>query len=542
MSTQQQNKTLAGLAISHGVALGVAYVYRDILQRELEYYAVSEADAGEEWTRIENAVSAVCEDLKRTADKVEKRVDNDASKIFLAQEAMLQDPALTDDLKKTLKEEHINAEHVVKQVFLRWERRYQQVDRDDIKQPSEDIADLARRLLLVLQGIHAHTLEKMPEGSILVARHLLPSDTVFLSRHSTAAVVVEYGGRVSHAAILTRELGVPGVVQIPNLLQHIQTGDTVFVDGDRGRIVVRPDEELKKKLYESVQERWSGAVHAQSGRQEPATTQDGRTINVMANVGCKEDIEHAVASGADGIGLHRTEHLYLSRQSPPSEQTIVERLQEALAPLEGKPVVLRLLDAGGDKNVAFLNIEPEQNPFLGRRGIRLLLEHHDLLDTQLRAFLRLSTDHDVRIMVPMVTVAEDMKKTRDLLVAAAADMEIGKPPPLGAMLETPAAALCVRDIAPYADFLSVGTNDLTQYTMAAGRENPLVSDYFIDDHPAVMRLLKIIVAEADGCPVSICGELAGRPDALPALLDFGITTLSVAPALIPELKERIRQV
>jgi phosphotransferase system enzyme I (PtsI) len=261
----------------------------------------------------------------------------------------------------------------------------------------------------------------------------------------------------------------------------------------------------------------------------------------MANVGCREDVEHAVASGADGIGLYRTEHIYLSRQSPPSERTVLQRLREALSSMPDKPVVLRLLDAGGDKKMPFLNVEPEQNPFLGKRGIRLLLEHEDLLTIQLRAFLRISTDHDIRIMVPLVTVAEDMKRTRALLLAAAADLDNGKPPPLGAMLETPAAALCVRDIAQHAEFLSVGTNDLTQYTMVAGRENPLVSNYFIDDHPAVMRLLKMIADEADGCPVSICGELAGRPDALPALLDLGITTLSVAPPLIPEIKEHIRQ-
>jgi phosphoenolpyruvate-protein phosphotransferase len=541
MEQRNSSEALDGLAISPGLAMGVAYLYRDILQREIEYYSISEANAGNEWTRIENAVSDVCEDLKRTADKVEKRVDNDASKIFLAQEAMLQDPALTDDLKQTLKEEQINAEHVVKRVFLRWERRFHQADRDNIKQRGEDVADLARRLLLTLQGIHAHTLEEMPEGSVLIARRLLPSDTVFLSRYSTAAVVVEYGGRVSHAAILTRELGVPGVAQIADLLAHVQHGDTLFVDGDRGSIVVRPEGELKKHLYGRVQERWSGTVHAKSRCRETATTQDGRKITVMANVGCKEDIEHAVANGADGIGLYRTEHIYLSRQSPPSERTIVQGLRDALSSLSGKPVILRLLDAGGDKNVPFLNVQPEQNPFLGRRGIRLLLEHEDLLNIQLRALLRLSTNHDARIMVPMVTGAEDIKKTRDILLAAAADLDIGTLPQLGAMVETPAAALCTKEIAHYADFLSVGTNDLTQYTMVADRENPLVSNYFIDDHPAVIRLLKIITAEANGCPVSICGELAGRPDALPILLDLGITTLSVAPPLIPEIKERIRQ-
>jgi phosphoenolpyruvate-protein phosphotransferase len=416
-----------------------------------------------------------------------------------------------------------------------------QMDRDDLKQRGDDVADLARRLLLILQGIQAHTLEKMPEGCVLVARRLLPSDTVFLSRHSTAAVVVEHGGRVSHAAILTRELGVPGVAQIPDLLDHVRPGDTVFVDGDRGNIVVRPDDTLKKELCDRIQERWSGSVQAGTRCRETAVARDGREITVMANVGCKEDVEHAMTCGADGIGLYRTEHIYLSRRSPPSERTIITRLRDALSPAKNRPVVLRLLDAGGDKNVPFLNVVSEQNPFLGRRGIRFLLEHEDLLTIQLRAFIRLSADHDVRIMVPMVTVADDMKRTRDLMLVAATDLNIQPPPPLGAMIETPAAALCVSDIAPHSDFLSIGTNDLTQYTMAAGRENTQVSDYFIDDHPAVIRLLKIVMTEATDCHVSVCGELAASADALPALLDIGISTLSIAPPLIPEIKECIRQ-
>jgi phosphoenolpyruvate-protein phosphotransferase len=537
---ENSSATYQGLAISPGLAMGTAYVYRDILQRELEYHSVGEADAGEEWTRIENAVELVSDDLKRTARNVKREVDDEASKIFLAQEVILRDPALTDDLKETLEKDMVNAEHVVKRVFLRWERRFQQADREDIVQRGDDVADLARRLLMILQGIHAHTLEDLPDNSVLVARRLLPSDTVFLSRHSTTAVVVEEGGRVSHAAILTREMGVPGVARIPHVLDHVRRGDTVFVDGDDGNILVNPYPALKKSLQERMHMRWAETVRATSRCRAGAVTRDGREIAVLANVSCREDIERAALRGADGIGLYRTEHLYLSRHSPPSEDMIVKSLAESLAPLRGKPAVLRLLDAGGDKHVPYLNIAPEQNPFLGRRGIRLLLEYQDLLSTQLRAFVRLAADYDVRIMVPMVTVADDMKRTRQCLREAATDLGVAKPPPLGSMIETPAAALCAADIAAHADFLSIGTNDLTQYTMAADRENPAVNTYFVDHHACVMRLIGIVAAEASGCPVSLCGELAGRTEALPTLVELGIGALSVAPPLIPELKERIR--
>jgi phosphotransferase system enzyme I (PtsI) len=538
---QQSDVKLKGIGISPGVAIGTSYIYRDILQRGFEYYSISEAEAGEEWMRIEDAVYQVSEDLKRTADKVEERMNNDSSKIFLAQEAMLRDPTLTEDLKKTLRTELVNAEHVVKQVFLRWERKFLQLHREKIRQQGDDIADLARRLLLILEGIHAHTLENIPEGSVLVARRLLPSDTVFLSRNSTAAVAVEHGGRVSHAAILTRELGVPGVAQIPDLLDHIKPGDVVFVDGDHGEIAVRPNEESKKALSAIVERRSQKTERAKARCRAPALTPYGLQVTVLANVSCKEDVEHAAENGADGIGLYRTEQIYLSRQSPPSERRITESLSNALSAAKGTPISLRLLDAGGDKSVPFLNVTPEQNPFLGKRGIRLLLDHPDLLETQLRAFLRLSDEYDVRILVPMVTVAEDMQKTREMMMAATTEMHRSKPVPLGAMIETPAAALCVSEIIKYADFLSVGTNDLTQYTMAAGRENSQVSDYFVDDHAAIMRLLKIVATEANDRPVSICGELAGRADSLPELLQLGITTFSVAPPLIPEVKEHIRE-
>jgi phosphoenolpyruvate-protein kinase (PTS system EI component) len=274
---------------------------------------------------------------------------------------------------------------------------------------------------------------------------------------------------------------------------------------------------------------------------EPTVTRDGTAIAVLANVGAIDDAALAASYAADGIGLSRLEQFYLSRTVPPSEEELIEEIGGVCRHFPDKPVTVRLLDAGGDKDIGFLNCPEEADPFLGRRGVRLLLANPELVTAQLRALLRLSSDHNVRIMVPMVTLAEEMEEVRTLLESAAAELDVRTLPPLGAMVETPAAALCAADIAAQADFLSLGTNDLTQYTMAAGRENPLVEDYFQEDHPAVLRLIRTVLAEAHSCPVALCGEIAGRTDDLQTLVRLGLRTFSVAPGLVPEVKYAVRR-
>jgi phosphoenolpyruvate-protein kinase (PTS system EI component) len=261
----------------------------------------------------------------------------------------------------------------------------------------------------------------------------------------------------------------------------------------------------------------------------------------MANVGCGEDVTAAFENGADGVGLYRIEQFYLSLTSPPSVAELLAELRQSLLPLRGRRITVRLLDLGGDKPVPFVQFPSEDNPFLGRRGVRLLLEYPDLLDTQLKALLEIARDHDLQILVPMVTLAEDMARVRERLRKIGEDAGVESLPPLGAMIETPAAALCVGEIIRHADFLSIGTNDLTQFTMAAGRETPQVSDYFMENHPAVLRLVRMVLEEAGTIPVTVCGELAADLSSLPILLKLGLRSLSVAPPLIPAAKQAIRQ-
>jgi phosphoenolpyruvate-protein phosphotransferase len=540
VSQTVRSQKLAGQGISPGLAVGSAYVYEGILQHTLQYYAIEEWEVEGECTRIEQAISEVREQLEDAETRVREQCGEALAAVFEAHRAMLDDSSLREELRGELKNELVNAEEVVKRVFRRWQRRLRRGGSGLPTSPDQDVADLGRSLLRRLAGVRAHLLEALPEGSVLVAPHLLPSDTVHLTRGSVVAIVVGHAGPGSHAALLTRELGVPAVAQIPNLLDQIAPHETLLVDGFSGSVVVAPEEATEAAFEKRIGEHRECLKRARRRCREPAQTRDGARVVVMANIGCREDADRAAELGADGIGLYRLESLFLSSRSLPSEAELFGRIRETLQPMAGSPITLRLLDVGGDKAVPWLDLPHESNPFLGRRGIRLLLDFPELLSVQLRTFLQLSQELDVRILVPMVTLAEEMEKVRDLAFDLGAERGFETIPPIGAMIETPAAALCTDTIARSADFLGIGTNDLTQYTMVAGRENPLVAHYFQERHTAVMRLLRMIGEAADDTPLAVCGELAADPEGVSTLLELGIRSLSVAPPRVPYVKEAVR--
>jgi phosphoenolpyruvate-protein kinase (PTS system EI component) len=376
--------------------------------------------------------------------------------------------------------------------------------------------------LLSLAGIHAHSLEDLPKNTVLVARRLLPSDTVFLSRSSTVAVLAEFAGPAAHAALLARELGIPCVGGIPELLKTVHTGDVVLVNGIEGTAVINPDVQAFQRYERSlVKVRKRNETMAQVGSIGRTVTRDGIEVFVMANVRSREDVELAMERGADGIGLFRTEPFFMSVKHFPSDKEFAEFLLNSLQPARGRQIEVRLLDIGADKNPVYLHLPPEPDPFLGRRGLRVLLEYPELLEAQLKAMLKVSQEFSIGILIPMVTTESDVVQVVEMFHRLASEMGIRDLPRIGAMIETPAAALSIPSLKKHVDFLSIGSNDLTQYTMAAGRENPLVTDYFIDDHPTILRLIELVVMESGDIPVSICGELAGRIDVIPRLLRSG---------------------
>ena len=527
--------------MSAGLAMGAAYVYREAMAAAPEDYEIERQQVDSELGRIEDATGKVVRDLKVSAERIEKRVDTKLAAIFEAHEAMLLDPSLHQEIRREIDGELVNAEHALVRVFRRWERKFREMSAEEHRHKADDMADLGRRILLQMAGVKTTALEMMPAGRVLVARRLLPSDTVALPRRSVVAIVLESGGPGSHAALLARAMGIPTVAQLDQATERIADGELLIVDGLTGQVILRPDADTQARCQKSIGTLRNAGSEARQRCHESAQMLDGTAVAVLANVGCREDAVAAADCGADGIGLFRLEQYYLARKTPPTAEELLVELREISAPLQGKPITVRLLDLGGDKPLPFLKLPREENPFLGQRGVRLLLKYPELITTQLRALLSFSRDHDVRILVPMVTFASEMAFVRERLVALARELGLEKMPPLGAMIELPAAALCIPELLPHTAFLKIGTNDLTQFTMAASRENPQVSDYFVDDHPAVLRLVRLVIAEGGDVPIEVCGELAGRADAVPKLLELGVRALSVAPPLIPGIKEIIRK-
>jgi phosphoenolpyruvate-protein phosphotransferase len=534
---------LIGKGVSPGMAQGKAFIYKDVLLRDSERYIINDSQIDEEKARIQKALDDVRKSLAVDARQIEDKLGKQTAKIFRAQEMILLDSYVIKEMKRVLEEKMLNAEQVVRVVFRVLARRFRDLDNEILRERGDDIDDLSRRLLLSLAGIQAHSLENLPANTVLVARRLLPSDTVFLSRSSTVGVLAEFAGPAAHAALIARELGIPCVGGIPDLLETVNAGDVVQVDGTAGTAAINPDNQALKSYQTTLEKVHQSRITVVAENAfRKAVTLEGIEVFVMGNVRSREDVERAMENGADGIGLFRTEPFFLASKHLPSSQEFTKFLLTSLEPARGKHIDIRLLDIGADKNPIYLHLRPEPDPFLGRRGVRLLREYPDLLEAQLRAILEVSQEFGIGVLIPMVTVERDVVHILSQLHKFAADMGIRELPRIGAMIETPAAALSIANLKKHVDFFSIGSNDLTQYTMAAGRENPLVVDYFIDDHPAVLRLIEIVVKEAEDTPVSICGELAGRTEAIQKVLETGIRSISAAASLIPDLKQAIRKI
>jgi phosphotransferase system enzyme I (PtsI) len=535
--------TLIGKGVSPGMAQGEAFVYKDVLLRDSELYLIDDTQIDEEKARIQKAIDDVRKCLTIDAKQIEGKLGKQSADIFRAQEAILLDSQVVKEMKRVLETEMLNAEQVVRTVFRVLARRFRDLNNDILRERGDDIDDLSRRLLLSLAGIHAHSLENLPANTVLVARRLLPSDTVFLSRSSTVGVLAEFAGPAAHAALLARELGIPCVGGIPDLLETVHTGDVVLVDGTTGSAVINPSRRALQQYNKAFDEaRKRRATMACVNTVERTATLDRIEVSVRANVRSREDVELAMECGADGIGLFRTEPFFLSTKHLPSDKAFATFLRNSLEPARGRHIDVRLLDIGADKNPIYLHLPPEPDPFLGRRGVRVLREYPELLEAQLRAVLDVSQEFGIGVLIPMVTIESDVVYVVSWLKKIAAEIGLRKLPRIGAMIETPAAALSIASLRKHVDFFSIGSNDLTQYAMAAGRENPLVAKYFIDDHPAILRLIALVVREAGTTPVSICGELAGRVDVIPKLLRTGIRSLSVAAALVPDVKFAVRTI
>jgi phosphoenolpyruvate-protein phosphotransferase len=534
--------TLKGTRISPGLASGPVWVAGDILDWSAETHRIEPHQVDAEMERVRRAFVQVEAELEESARRVSEQIDPSLAEIFRAHQLMLESLLSSNEFERELRGSLTSAAEAVKRVFRKWEAKFAAIENETLRQRADDIVDLARRVLHQLEGADAFGLAAMPVGSVLVSQRLLPSDVVAISPRDVKAIVVESLGQGSHAALLAREKGIPTLAGLPRLLSQIRRGDEALVDAFRDALIISPSPETRRDFDQRLEQYRASLLTCKGECRKPAITRDGQKISVEANLAVHASAETVIENGADGVGLFRIEELYFTRELPLSEEELFSELQHLVAPLREKPVTIRLLDIGGDKAIPSLRLAFESNPLLGKRGVRLLLDYPQLARAQLKSLLRLSQAQDIRILVPMVTLERDMQQIRELLVAVAHEMGIQKLPPLGAMIETPAAALTVGEIARHADFLSVGTNDLTQYTLVAGRDNTTVSNYYADTHPSMLRLLRIIIAEASGKSVTICGEMAGREEVIPTLLEIGFRALSISPPLIPTTKELIRSI
>jgi phosphoenolpyruvate-protein phosphotransferase len=532
--------TLTGLRISPGLGMGKAWIAADVLKAGANSGRIEPEGIPCELSRIQAAFDETRKELEESARRIEEQFNRALAGIFRAHGMMLDSLLASGEIEQEVRESLVHAEAATRRVFRRWQEKFQSLPGGTLPQRVDDVSDLGRRVLRHLMGEDSSGLKNRPPGSVLVLECLLPSDVVSLSRRNVAAIVVESLGLGSHAALLAREKSIPTVAEFPGVLDQIDDGDELLVDGDCGDVIVLPEAMTRTSFQTRLDEYGATLSRRRGACRAPARTLDGELVKVEANLGAYEDVEAVLENGADGVGLLRIEQLYLARQLPPTEQELLDDLRTVTRPLRDKPVTIRLLDIGGDKPLPSVRLPAEANPALGKRGVRVLLEYSQLARTQLAAMLRLSEEQEIAVLVPMITLEEDILAMRKLFEATCNELGIKKRPPFGAMIETPAAALSVSAIARHVDFLSIGTNDLTQYTLAAARDDSSVNRYYLENHSSILRLLGIILADAGQTSLAVCGELAGREDVIPQLLTIGFRSLSIAPGLIPAIKELIR--
>jgi phosphoenolpyruvate-protein phosphotransferase len=537
-----QEVRITGRSVAPGLGMGRAWVVGDVLRFDGEQQTIGLNEVDRECVRLTRCFEETFAELEQSSRRIESEFDAALAGIFRAHGTLLRSLVESGEFERELRTSSLTAESAVRRVLNRWYQKFEALESRTLRERADDVLDLGRGIIRKLRGEADAGLRSIPEHSVLVVERLMPSDVVRLPKARVAAIVVESLGQGSHAALLAREKNIPTITEIPGALSLIAGGAEVLVDGHRGTLVIAPESATRDEFQERLKAWQATLVRCKDACRKPARTLDGQLIRVEANIGIQEDVELALDNGADGVGLLRIEQLYFARQVPPTEDELFAELKSLVTPLGDRPVTIRLLDIGGDKPLPFLRLAPAPNPVLGRRGVRVLLEYSQLVRTQMGAILRLSQEHPVSALIPMITLEEDVQRMREVFDATSIERKITRPPKFGAMIETPAAALAVPAVLKHADFLCVGTNDLTQYTLAAARDDASVNAYYQDGHESVMRLLQIILADAGGRPVTLCGELAGRQSWVPRLLQMGFRTLSVAPTAIPLTKEAIRKV
>lgn len=533
---------MRGIPVSPGVALGTA---RLIVNQRVKLEKRANRDPLEEKRRLTAALAAAESQLEQLASLAEAKVGSEQAAIFEAQKMMLADPELVGEVSRRIEAEKINAEYALNETMTTYMELLGQADSDYLRQRVADLKDVTQRVIGILTG-QAGTALETESAAVIVAHDLLPSETISLDEKKILGFVTVLGGSTSHSAIMARTLGVPAVAGVDNALTAIRDGDMVAVNGATGEIVVNPDPATVEH-YRQLQEEFIAASQALlKWRTVEPVTRDGYRIELAANIGSPRDAAAALKQGAQGVGLFRTEFLYMDHSQFPTEQEQYAAYAEVLKEMGNEPVILRTLDIGGDKQLPYFEFPEELNPFLGYRALRICLDRPDIFKTQLRAIYRASVAGKLKVMFPMITGMEELRQAKAMAAEVQAELKaagiaFNPDVQLGVMIETPAAAMIADRLAEEADFFSIGTNDLIQYTMAIDRTNQKVAHLYQPFHPAILRLIRTIVAAAhrQDKPAGICGEMAANPAIIPLLIGLELDELSMSPGALLAAKQVI---
>ncbi|AQU08843.1 phosphoenolpyruvate--protein phosphotransferase [Clostridioides difficile] len=535
-----------GIGASPGVALGKALVVEHS-ELVIEKKSIDNVEA--EIAKLEDAVAVSKEELVKVKEKASEELGAEEAEIFEAHLLVLEDPELIGSAIDKIKTESVNAEYALNEIKEMFVSMFESMDNEYMKERAADIKDVTNRILRHILGIKVVDLSALSEEVVLIAHDLTPSDTATMNKKMVLGFLTDIGGRTSHTAIMSRTLEIAAIVGLNDITSKVKDGDFVVFNGDTGEVIVNPDEETINKYTELKAKYEDERKALQLLKGKPSVTLDGKHVELAGNIGTPNDIEGLIKNDAEGVGLYRTEFLYMDRDSFPTEEIQYEAYKAVLEGMDGKPIVIRTLDIGGDKELSYLSMEPEMNPFLGYRAIRLCLDRKDIFKTQLRALYRASVHGRLRIMFPMISSLEELLQAKEVVKEVLAELDsegvaYAKDVEIGMMIEVPSAAVISDVLAKHVDFFSIGTNDLIQYTCAVDRMNQKISYLYNQFNPAVLRLIKTVIdnAHKEGKWAGMCGESAGDQKMIPILLGMGLDEFSMSPISILPARKLITSV